>query len=181
MNADQKALQAAICAKDHDRVVTLLERGVSLEFTDSAQRSPMHHAAAGGDSAIVWLLLGRSASIYGRARDGGTVVHAAVESGNQAVVRLIAQDDLAARSAKPGCRPAGMPKGRLIDEKDARGNAPVHMAAGLDSMAVLDVLIAERADIEAVDGTGRTAIEIRESVLAERPAAKAVGVGMAAH
>ena len=180
MNADQKSLQEAICAKDHEGVVALLSQGVDLDFTDSTKRSPMHHAAASGDSAVVWLLLGRKASIYGRTREDETVVHMAVGSGSRRVVQLIAQADLAARSARPENRPPGMPDGRLIDQKDAQGDAPVHRAARLDSAEVLELLIAERADIETTDALGRTAIEIRRFKLAKQPVGEAAGAGMAA-
>ncbi|XP_019705414.1 probable signal recognition particle 43 kDa protein, chloroplastic [Elaeis guineensis] len=86
--------------------------------------------------------------------DGRTALHFAAGLGSEECIRMLAA--------------AGADVGRA--ERAGGGLTPLHVAAGYGQAAAVRALLEAGADVAAVDGRGRTALELAREVLAATPA-----------
>ena len=67
----------------------ILDRGAAVDLVDRFGRTPLHHAAAGGEVRIVEYLVVLMADIHVQDAYGDTPVHVAASNGNPRVVDFI--------------------------------------------------------------------------------------------
>ena len=132
----------------------LLERGAAVEGTRESYATPLVVAAQIGDLAAVQALIEYGADVGGRSSESGeTALHAAAREVFPEVVRVLVA--------------AGAP----TDARDAAGLTPLHAlfvayepweneASVEDIRETLRALLQHGADVGALDGTGRTALDI---------------------
>jgi len=126
----------------------LIKRGADINAADNDNWSPLHHAAADGDSGIAALLLGKGTSAINDTtcvRDGGMVggwtpLHLAAVEGHRAVVRLL------------------LDHGAEIEARDGAKRTPLILGAEGGSAAVAEILLDRGADINAEAIRGYTAL-----------------------
>jgi ankyrin repeat protein len=119
-----------------------LQRQSALARTrDTAARTPLHLAAAGGCEAVVDALLSHGVDVLAADSEGNTALHAAVSGDqpvtNTSVVHLLAKD-----------RPV------LCNQPNHGGKTPLMLATRDDTVA--QRLLAEGADVNAKDKSGLT-------------------------
>ena len=121
-----------------DDAARLLEEGAYLNARDNWGATPLHEAAARGHTAIVELLIARSADVNVRkTHDGATPLHEAVWDGHKAVVELL------------------VAKGADVNARDtAYGQTPLHNASM--NADIFEFLVAHGADVNAQDVFGKT-------------------------
>jgi ankyrin repeat protein len=132
----------------------LLERGAAVEGTRESYATPLVIAAQIGDLAAVQALLEHGADVGGRNYESGeTALHAAAREVYPAVVRAL------------------LVAGAAVDARDAAELTPLHalfvayepwenQASAEDIREAVRALRDHGADIGAVDGEGRTALDI---------------------
>ncbi|MHC4764818.1 MAG: ankyrin repeat domain-containing protein [Planctomycetota bacterium] len=111
---------------------------------NEAGETPLHQAAANGDTVRVIELLDSGAEIDASiasleersAEWGGTPLHAAAAAGQPETVRLL------------------LDRGAAVNRADSRGVTPLHKGTG--HAAVVEILLAAGADVHARDERGRT-------------------------
>jgi ankyrin repeat protein len=131
---------AAAVAGDVDAVRRLLDLGLPVDAVDRQGCSALLRAAGGGHADVVELLLARGADPGHAAQSGATPLSAAVSMRHVGIVDRLVQ--------------AGVPL-----EQRLPGDLTVLMVAcalGLPELAAR--LITAGADVDAVDGQGRTAL-----------------------
>lgn len=132
------------CAEDGDawNVERLVASDKSLiSNRDSMQRTPLHRAARGGQTAIIQTLLDKGASIMARDEYQWTPLHMAAESDKAEAVRLL------------------IDRGAEVNARDSDLRTALHRAAEHNSVNAIKVLL-EKAPatlIPAGDDTGKTA------------------------
>ncbi|KAI8945863.1 ankyrin repeat-containing domain protein [Xylaria longipes] len=128
----------------------MLERGAKVEKKDELGRTPLWWAAYAGKEATVQLLLKNGADIEAKNNNGLTALHMAAQFGREAAVGLLLEYSCP------------------IDEKDDYGNTALHWTAGShrvsSRMATMTILLEGGADVNAVDGFGRTVLERLETM-----------------
>lgn len=151
----------------------LLSRGAELEAVDEDGSSPLHYAATRGEPDLVGYLVSRGARVNVFDEEGSTpldyarnthsdraeeilikaggfafggsppeLVRVLVEQGREAVERLLAADPAA------------------VKKTDEVGITPLHEAAGVGCVPVMELLLERGADLEAPDDHGYTPLHI---------------------
>ena len=137
----QEAYQA-VRDDDVDALAAALEAGASIDQTDGAQRTLVHHAAVHGSESVAVHLLEEGAGPEASDRDGRRPLHEAAAGGYAAVVeRLLAA-------------------GAEADVRDDRGRTPLMTAAANGHGAALEALLAAGADPDLRDEQGATALSL---------------------
>lgn len=80
-------------AADARTVEALLEHGAPANATAEGGGTPLHSAAANGDSEIVRLLLARGADPHARRDDGKTPIDLARQGGHEDVARMLVEPE----------------------------------------------------------------------------------------
>ncbi|KAK3349516.1 ankyrin repeat protein, partial [Lasiosphaeria hispida] len=108
---------------DPEVVEVLLEHGANVmpKSTDGS-RTPLHTAAARGNTSGIRLLLKWGAELEARDKDGEAPLHTAARAGKVAAVSLL------------------LDHGANIDARDAGGWTPVHRAAWNNHRKVVKLL-----------------------------------------
>ena len=120
-------------------VALLLGNGAKVGDTDREGKTALHHAAAGGNTEAVKLLIEGGAEVdpkdtlYGR-----TPLHNAAYSGNAATAAVL------------------LAHGANISAADNAGFQPIHAAARGGNLPVLKFLLEKGADIAAMESHGGT-------------------------
>lgn len=142
---------AAVREGDESSVVEYLKQKSSINVTssfESEEWSPLHLAAAEGDTAAVILLLGLGAQVdrhvVSKVLPGHTPLHVACRYGNASV---------AAELLRAGASP---------DTRDAHGMAPLHYAASGGYNDLLNMLLEAGASPSPTSAGGATPLHFAE-------------------
>lgn len=134
----------------------LLARGAGMHPAPLDGATPLHFAARYGHDEVAALLLAKGAAIEAPSRDGKTPLALAAEAGRVETVRFLAAKGakldvfsaihlgLADRVAKLLDAEAG-----LVSARDAGALTPLHLAGRRGSVAILKLLLARSADVNA--------------------------------
>ena len=124
----------------------LLARGAQVNASDRTGRTPLH-AAASRELRVVQLLLTHQADVKARDNEGWTPLHVAINLNQLAIARLLLENQAEAN--------ARVLKGQLKDW------TPLHLAAfGQGDRAMTELLLAHKAEVDAVTSDGQTPLII---------------------
>ncbi|RYP55838.1 hypothetical protein DL771_012305 [Monosporascus sp. 5C6A] len=138
---DERELLRAAKVGDELLMLSLLDRGVTIEAKDESGRTPLSYAAEMGHEAIVKLLLATGkVDINTKDNNGWTPLFYAAKEGYEAVIKLL------------------LATGKVdIDTKGINGQTPLSYAAGTRHEAVVKLLLATgKVDIDTKDNGGWT-------------------------
>lgn len=111
---------------------------------DSSGYTPLHHAAIGGHSEVVSVLLQKGAQINMTGKRGETALYLAASKGNTEVVKLLAA------------------QGADLDRASSDGKTPLHRATMAGHAETVITLLEAGADPSITDRSRRTALDIAE-------------------
>jgi len=135
----------AALAKKHFQLAQLLHRhGSSVDPRGHFRRTPLHSAAFYGDLEMIQALLEYKADINARNDGGRTPLFEAVELDQYEAVRLLFE-----YGADPN----------IPGYHDDSG-APLHIASITGKSEVVRLLLDHGVDVDAVDGSGKTAFQL---------------------
>jgi len=132
--------------RDHVKAVSdILDHGAEINAVDRSRRTPLIVASALGYTDLAELLIDRGADIYATDNLQISVLHKAVNSGCETVLRLLLVR----------CHGSDRRPDKFINAKDLRrGETALHVAARTDCSCILDQLLKHGVDINAKDSTG---------------------------
>jgi len=162
----------AAAVGDLARVTLLLQDRASLaNRRDTTGRTPLHRAAARGNSEIAKALLKAGADSNPRNKAGATPIHWAAGGGFVDVVQVLLE---ARADANARTRGGGTPlmravenghvevarvllaRGAFVNARDREGLTAMHFAAKRSQKDLVDALLAYRADVNARSKRGET-------------------------
>jgi len=155
-------LHAAAGANQPDMVVLFLEKGALIYAADKRGRTPLHVAAEVGLDNIASLLIDKGANVARRDRSGAVPLHLAAYNANTSTaIKLIERGSDVNAGDKRGRRPLHL--AALGEEKippEARDPnlfpLPKRPTKNENRLAVMELLLARGADVEAQDRYGGT-------------------------
>jgi ankyrin repeat protein len=164
---DAEPLVAASGAGKIDAVRVLLDLGIDPDRPGKHEKRALHVASGdGGDAAIVALLLERGADPRSRCY-GGTACDWAVMAGRGALARMLAERSRMPHDAARSGHVALLAEVLREDATaatsvDANGNTPLHrLPEDVEAArAVIELLVAHGAELDARNGEGRTPAEV---------------------
>ncbi|XP_076058175.1 uncharacterized protein LOC143035252 [Oratosquilla oratoria] len=115
---------------------------VNVDSCDSSGKTPLHYAAAQGQTEAVLFLLGSKANAHIQDKAGVTPLLCAVEKGQISVVQMFLQ--------------------RKVDYRisDNQGNGVLHVAANTAANELLDLLLDCGCDTDEINKMGRTPLHV---------------------
>jgi ankyrin repeat protein len=134
-----KSLHDAVRDRDEDTVRSLLDHGVSLRTKTSDGQTPLHLAVNNDDKSMAQLLLERGADAEAADGNGKKALYAMTESDNLALVELLLHFG------------ANVESFNLETKRTA-----FFQAAEMGHIAVAEVLLKNRADIDTKTSNGHT-------------------------
>jgi len=151
----------------------LLDSGADVNAVDSVSTqgwTPLHYAAANGHKAMVELLLSRKADVHATdRRRAATALHLAAEKGFKSVAETLL-DHGADISAKAGGRTplfdavaygnAAVAELLISRGADPNAGAVLHVVARNGSKALAELLIANKANVNATNEVGETPLHV---------------------
>jgi ankyrin repeat protein len=159
------ALQRAAISGHKDVVELLLAKGADIDAGKFYVGTALYYAAENGHKEIAELLIAKGADVNAIRRAGGdTPLHSAAMVGHKDIVELLIANgaDVNAKNNK-GQTPVDIAASRnrskvvkLLIEKGA--DVSFHLAVRFGALAKVKSLIEEGVDINAKDGSGKTAL-----------------------
>jgi ankyrin repeat protein len=123
----------------------LLEHGAQVNLTDAPGNSPLHYAVDRNSEELLRLLLQYKPDLEVRDREGMTPLEDAVSRRKPAMCTLLLE---------AGAQPNGV----------RRGENPLHRAVRNQDFGIAEQLLAHKADVNAVDSSGSTALSIAKNM-----------------
>ncbi|CAL9147959.1 unnamed protein product [Musa hybrid cultivar] len=158
------ALRLAAEGRRHDCAKLLLKAGARVDARGGADGGmPLHAAAAGGDEAIVKLLLTRGVAGIKEVRNaaGLTAYDLAAEGGHVRMLDALRLGDALAMAARKGEVQAAarlVDRGAAVNGRDQHGWTALMRAAFKGRVEAIRVLTDKGAEVEARDEDGYTAL-----------------------
>ncbi|XP_058459318.1 uncharacterized protein LOC131435441 [Malaya genurostris] len=137
------ALHAAAELGHLELVKILLESKSDVNATNDKNWMPLHAASLNGHTEVVKMLIQHGADVNCKILDGCTPLHYAVETGRLEITKQLLEH------------------GAYVDPKDKTfNNTPLHYAAKDGYKSIVDVLLTNRADVNAVTVDGTTPLHL---------------------
>jgi ankyrin repeat protein len=137
------ASQMAEGAGQRELVDTLLKGGADVRARGSQNRTPLHEAAIHGELGIVDALLAAGAEVDARSEGGYTPLYIASQNGHVAVMKRLLE------------------KGADVNARNTLTEQTPLMAAAYNAgPEAIEVLAAAKADLNAVDYSKRSALDM---------------------
>ncbi len=184
----------------------LITNGADVNAADKNGYTPLYGAATAGNTPVMEVLMARKADVNARANDGKTPLYAAVERGQLGAAALLLKNGADVNATWSGSRPlhdavirnnadlvkllldnGADPNARrssynFIDIGTSAGHAedvtPLIMAVMNRQPDIVNLLIAHRADVNAVDASGDSALSVLAGIeLAEQDTTPTGGRG----
>jgi len=153
---------------NHSRIIELLlEHRAELELYDADFRTPLDVAATEGHEAAIKTLLERRADVNAAGCDGATPLFHAAAGGFAGACKLLLDGVVPVRAANGATTTTTTAAGAIIDAVAFGANvnalttdrtSALMVAASLGFTDVCKVLLEHRADVNAFDGTGASAL-----------------------
>lgn len=140
-------LHLAVLNRHETVICLLLENGADINARSTARHTALHLAVLSGHETVICLLLENGADITARAPNGKTVLHLAVQRNNKRVLQLLLNQRLDTE---------------VKEKKMAR--TALHMAAVSGRNDLVELLVHNGADMEAVDRYGNTVTAVLRSL-----------------
>ncbi|MEW6531127.1 MAG: ankyrin repeat domain-containing protein [Thermodesulfobacteriota bacterium] len=161
--APQASLEEAVKSGDSLLVKTLLEQGNEPNKATSEGETPLTLAARRDSEEVVALLLRRGADPTLKNKAGRTPLDISVEQGHAAALRVLVAHtkDKAGVKLLEACRKDQEQVAKLLIEgganvnaRDEMGNTPLMLAVGMGKVRLVRALLAEGADVNAINEKG---------------------------
>lgn len=130
-------LLEAAAKGDTAAITVLLDKGEPVDSRAPDQATPLITAALGGQVEATKLLIARGADVMARNSGGFTALHAAAYSGSVAVATVLLDNNAV-----------------LDDAANKAGATPVLVAAEMNRLDVVELLIAKGADFKRPEAHG---------------------------
>jgi ankyrin repeat protein len=156
----------------------LLDASASVSAADSTGCTPLHHASSGSKPQAVSLLLERGAPVDAKGAKGYTPLHYAAQQGDNEIVQLLldAGAPVNAESSSGGTTPLILAshtgsqqlvqllldRGAHAATRDSSGMSALHVAADLDHVGVVRLLLqanSSKEHVNAMNSSGRTPLQ----------------------
>ena len=142
-------LHEAIANKDYDQARLMLGAGASVNALDNDGQTPLLIAISVNSLQIIDLLLQYNASIKAPSRTGKTPLHMAAAKKATLIAILLLETE---KGIIPqGKDPESIRKNKLVNLTDGRNQTPLHAAASYDANEIASLLLANGADVNAMD------------------------------
>eukprot|EP01129_Flabellula_baltica_P016657 TRINITY_DN9000_c0_g1_i1.p1 TRINITY_DN9000_c0_g1~~TRINITY_DN9000_c0_g1_i1.p1 ORF type:complete len:1360 (+),score=378.94 TRINITY_DN9000_c0_g1_i1:114-4193(+) len=168
-NASVHDLIDACASGDMEKLVSLTEAGADLNGCDYDQRYPLHLAAAEGHLDVVKFLVSKGCNIHVSDRWGNSPISEAAYGEKSDVVEFLKQSGGVmshGHGVSAMCIAAAnddftqikelVSKGHSVNTTDYDNRTPLHIAALKGNYEIVQYLINNKADINAVDQYGHT-------------------------
>jgi ankyrin repeat protein len=136
------ALHAAIYKKNVTIAKLLVKYGADVNFLSAGNWSPLHRACKGLPE-IASFLIERGADIHAQTSDGWTPFEIALWAGHTQIGAYLIEKGADINRANPN-----------------RGFTPLHLAAVLNDVALVQLLVDKGANLQAKDKDGKTPLDI---------------------
>lgn len=135
----------------------MIKHKANVNVTDLWKFTPLHEAAAKGKFDICKLLLCHGADASRKNRDGHTPLDL-VKDGDQDLADLLRGDAALLEAARKGhqlkVEKLLTPENINCRDTQGRNSTPLHLAAGYNNIEVVEFLLNQGADVNAVDKGG---------------------------
>ncbi|XP_031634299.1 uncharacterized protein LOC116347724 isoform X1 [Contarinia nasturtii] len=138
-------------------------QGISIDAIDSQKNAPIHLAAQNGHEQIVSLLLQKGAIFNKENLQGETPEVVATQNGHNNIVELfqaVKNLFIAIEQRNTSEVENFIKEGVNINVKNQDGYTPLHVVASVDQLDVVQFLLDNNADVEAIDFNKNTPIHI---------------------
>ncbi|PIG89904.1 ankyrin repeat domain protein [Aspergillus arachidicola] len=175
----------AACAgtKEATTVQLLLDHGAEVDAADSHGNTPLFYAAGNGSPAIIEILIQYNAQVNATQELGLTPIHAALAGVHPLAIEallkhgecnLLSGECVSLRGNSPlmiailieELRPVVQPlvrAGVWVNSRNNAGLAPVHLAAQIGDVGILELLLENDAAVNALTDKGLTPLHIAVS------------------
>ncbi|MDR0773095.1 MAG: ankyrin repeat domain-containing protein [Wolbachia pipientis] len=137
-------LHSAVQENDVNVTRRLIEEGYDVNAKDNKDWTPLHEAASKNKLDVAKLLVEKGADVNARNNKGWTPLHEAAKKGNSDIVDFLIKTngtDIEARSRN-------------------REDTPLHVAAGENQLRVVELLVNNTANVNAINKYGKKPLDI---------------------
>ena len=140
--AAEQAMETAALKGQTDIVQILIKSGFDVNRPTSSGSTYLHDAALKNQGRVARVLIAAGAKLDARNHSGGTPLHDAALGGSMDTINVL------------------LDAGAVVDARDVESGAtPLMLAASLDRLSAVQLLVKRGADPKLTDGSGHTALD----------------------